>query len=99
VLPTFLDQRLRQSGEMLAQLRGHFGTQLCNPIRVNVALAESFGYRESIFEYGPKSRGAEDYVRLVDRVRGDYLGALESRYGPKGQEATQPDPVPEECLV
>ncbi len=71
VLPTFLDMRIRQSSEMMAQLRGHFGAQLCNPIRVNVDLAEAFGYRSTIFEYAPRSRGADDYRRLIDRVVSD----------------------------
>jgi chromosome partitioning protein len=71
VLPTFLDMRLRQSSEMLVQLRAHFGTQLCNPIRVNVDLAESFGYQSTVFEYSPRSRGADDYQRFIDRVESD----------------------------
>jgi chromosome partitioning protein len=98
ILPTFLDQRLRQSGEMLTQLRGHFGTQICKPIRVNVSLAEAFGYQNSIFEYSPKSRGAADYTHLVDRVKADYLGVLESKYGPKKQETAPPEREPAGCL-
>ncbi len=71
VLPTFLDMRVRQSSEMLAQVRGHFGTQMCKPIRVNIDLAESFGYQSTIFEYSPKSRGAHDYAKFIDRVEAD----------------------------
>jgi chromosome partitioning protein len=71
VLPTFLDQRTRQSGEMLAQLREHFGGQLCQPIRVNVELAEAFGYQQTIFEYAPRSRGADDYGAFIDRLTSD----------------------------
>jgi chromosome partitioning protein len=97
VLPTFLDLRTRQSAEMLAQLRGHFGTQLCNPIRVNVDLAEAFGYQSTIFEYAPKSRGADDYTRLIDRVRNDYLSLLESKYGPKEKEGSSQDRIPVGC--
>jgi len=37
-------------------------------IRRNVKLAESPGYGQSIFEYAPKSSGAEDYAGLVDEV-------------------------------
>ncbi len=68
LLPTFLDQRTRQSGEMMAQLHQHFGNQVCPAIRVNVELAESFGWRQSIFEYAPKSRGAADYSEFIDLV-------------------------------
>ncbi len=68
LLPTFLDQRARQSGEMLSQLRERFGSKMCAPIRVNVDLAESFGCQQSIFEYAPRSRGAEDYQRFIAQV-------------------------------
>lgn len=37
-------------------------------IRRNVKLAESPGYGQSIFEYAPKSSGAEDYAGLVEEV-------------------------------
>ena len=67
-LPTFHDLRARQSDEMLTQLREHFGVRVCPPIRVNVELAESFGWRQSIFEYAPKSRGAADYTAFLDLV-------------------------------
>lgn len=68
LLPTFLDQRTRQSGEMMSRLQEYFAQQLCPPIRVNVELAESFGWHQSIFEYAPKSRGAADYSALIDLV-------------------------------
>jgi chromosome partitioning protein len=83
VLPTFLDMRVRQSSEMLAQLRGHFGTQLCNPIRVNIDLAESFGYQSTIFEYSPQSRGAVDYTNFIDRVEADGPRPMWEKYMPK----------------
>jgi chromosome partitioning protein len=83
VLPTFLDKRVRQSGEMLAQLRGHFGTQLGKPIRVNIDLAEAFGFQSTIFEYSPKSRGAEDYTRFIDRVEADGPRPMWEKYMPK----------------
>jgi len=71
MLPTFLDMRVHQSAEMLDQLRGHFENQLCDPIRVNVDLAEAFGYQKTIFEHAPNSRGASDYKRFIDRVESD----------------------------
>ena len=73
VLPTFQDMRTRQSSEMLDQLRVHFGSRLCSPIRVNVELAEAFGYRQTIFEHAPRSRGADDYETFIDLVESDRL--------------------------
>jgi chromosome partitioning protein len=68
VLPTFLDRRVRKSAEILAQLRTHFGPQLCAPIRYNVRLSEAPGYGQTIFEYAPESAGAQDYHALVERI-------------------------------
>jgi chromosome partitioning protein len=69
VLPTFLDRRVRKSAEILAQLRTHFGPQLCAPVRYNVRLSEAPGYGQTIFEYAPESAGAQDYQALVERIR------------------------------
>jgi hypothetical protein len=68
---------------MLAQVRGHFGTQLCNPIRVNIDRAESFGYQSTIFEYSPQSRGAVDYTSFIDRVEADGPRPMWEKYMPK----------------
>jgi hypothetical protein len=40
-----------------------------------VKLAESPSYGQSIFDYAPKSNGAEDYMSLADEVR-PLLGRL-----------------------
>ncbi len=68
ILPTFLDRRVRKSDEILAQLRGHFGAQVCAPIRYNVRLSEAPGYGQTIYEYAASSPGAEDYAALTAQV-------------------------------
>ena len=70
ILPTFLDGRVRKSAELLAQLGEHFGGSLCNPIRYAVGLSEAPAFGKTIFEYAPRSRGAEDYNKLIGRVNG-----------------------------
>jgi len=69
VLPTFLDGRVRKSQEILDQLQKHYGQLLCSPIRYSVRLSEAPGYGQTIFEYAPGSSGAEDYGKLVERIR------------------------------
>jgi chromosome partitioning protein len=71
VLPTFMDRRVKKSEEILAQLQGHYGEILCDPIRYNVRLSEAPGYGQTIFEYAPRSPGAEDYQRLTERILRD----------------------------
>lgn len=67
VVPTFYQKNLRKSGEILDSLRSYFPGVLTEPIRVNVRLSEAPSHQKTIYEYSPRSRGAEDYRRLVAR--------------------------------
>jgi chromosome partitioning protein len=69
IVPTMFDSRLRQSGELLADLQRTYGTLVTPPIRVNVRLSEATAAGRTIYEYDPRSRGALDYAHLVDRLR------------------------------
>lgn len=71
VLPTGLDRRVKQSGEILAQLEASFGDVLCRPIRYNVRLSEAPAHGQHIFEYDAASAGAKDYAELTRKVVGD----------------------------
>jgi chromosome partitioning protein len=71
ILPTFMDRRVKKSGEILEQLQGHFSQLVCEPIRYNVRLSEAPGYGQTIFEYAPRSAGAQDYRALAERILHD----------------------------
>lgn len=67
-------------------------------IRRNVKLAECPSYGKSIFEYAPKSHGAEDYLALAAEVAGllSTSEAQPSGEAPKNQpESTSPPPLAE----
>ncbi|MFN8501196.1 ParA family protein [Kouleothrix sp.] len=68
IIPTMFDPRVRQSGELLAALRGRYGALVADPIRVNVRLSEAPTLGKTIYEYDPRSRGAIDYALLVERL-------------------------------
>ena len=68
ILPTGLDRRTAQSGEILEQLEGHFRGRVLEPIPYNVRLSEAAARGLSIWEYAPGSTGAEAYKRLVDMM-------------------------------
>jgi chromosome partitioning protein len=68
VLPTFFDVRNRISREAILTLRKHFEGRCYDPIRINTKLREAPSAKQTIFEYAPKSHGAEDYMRLVEKV-------------------------------
>lgn len=66
----FVLTRFQKQRKLAQQIRdkmvGYFPNQVfATAIRENVALAESPGFAKTIFEYRPKSNGAEDYQRLA----------------------------------
>ncbi len=68
VLPTFFDVRNRISRESLLTLRQHLEGRCYDPIRINTKLREAPSAKQTIFEYAPRCHGAEDYMRLVERI-------------------------------
>jgi chromosome partitioning protein len=67
IVPTFYQKNLRKNRDILGALEAHFPEVLMEPIRINVRLSEAPSHHQTIFEYSPRSRGAEDYRRLVAR--------------------------------
>lgn len=70
VVPTFYRSNTRKSGEILKVLRRHFAGAVTEPIRDNVRLSEAPSHHQTVFEYAPRSHGAQDYRRLVERLSG-----------------------------
>ncbi|WP_319779987.1 ParA family protein [Maridesulfovibrio sp.] len=68
VVPTFLDRRENQCGEVLEILQNHFKSSVTMPIPKNVRLGESFGQGQTIYEYAPDCPGAYAYNDLTDLV-------------------------------
>lgn len=71
VLPTALDRRVAQTGEMHSQLQEKLDGLLCEPIRYNIRLSEAPAHGQHIFEYDPSSNGAADYMILTERILRD----------------------------
>ncbi len=71
VVPTFMDRRVKKSAEILEVLRHHYGERVSDPIRYTVRLSEAPGLGKTIFEYAPRSPGAEDYQSLTERICAD----------------------------
>ena len=68
VVPTFYDVRNRISHEVLRTLRRYFTDKVLTPIRINTRLKEAPAKQKTIFEYAPRSAGAEDYGQMVSTV-------------------------------
>lgn len=72
VLICLHDNRKRLARAVADTIRAYFGDLVFDTIiRTNVALAEAPANGQTIFEYSPKSSGAEDYQALVQEILAD----------------------------
>lgn len=66
---TRFDTRRKMSWDIEKKLRERFGAELCETrISENVGIAESPAYNRDVFAHAPDSRGALDYVALLDEL-------------------------------
>lgn len=66
---TRFDSRRKMSWDIDSQLRERFGADVCaTRIAENVSLAESPASERDVFEHAPESRGARDYIQLLDEL-------------------------------
>lgn len=69
VVVTMFDKRKKLSKAVLESIKNYFGDLVFSTvINENVSLAEAPSRGMSIFEYAPKSQGAEDYDLLVKEI-------------------------------
>lgn len=69
VLICLHDNRKRLARVVADTIRSYFGDLVFDTvIRTNVALAEAPSQGQTIFEYAPKSSGAEDYLALCEEI-------------------------------
>lgn len=69
IVATRFDSRKRLNNAIMDKVRERFGHQVFETvIRENIAVAEAPSFGQSIFEYAPKSHGAEDYLKLCEEI-------------------------------
>ena len=73
VIPTIYNARHNKSLEVMSILREAYGKRVSEPIRCDVRLSEAPSFHQTIFEYAPASRGAEDYRALIERIANDGI--------------------------
>ena len=84
IVPTFVDGRVKKTGEIMGQLQERFGPLLTGPIKYSVKLSEGTAFGKTIFEHDPKGVGAAGYQALVDLVVSQCLAD-----GPTAPRQTQ----------
>jgi len=68
-LVTRLDRRRRMSADVQTQMQAHFGPDLCaSTIAENVSIAEAPALGRDVFAHAPASRGAQDYLALMQEL-------------------------------
>jgi chromosome partitioning protein len=69
VIPTMFDKRKVLNNDVVDTIHKYFGEKVFKTyIRDNVALAEAPAQRKDIFDYNPRSPGAEDYLNLSREI-------------------------------
>ena len=64
IIPTMFDSRVRISEEIQKAAKEKYTTLITSPIRRNVRISESPSFGQTIFEYDPDGKGAQDYETL-----------------------------------
>jgi len=69
IIATRYDSRKILNQEVMEKIKGHFNSKLFNTaISDNISIAEAPSFGQSIFEYKPKSKGAQDYESLCKEI-------------------------------
>jgi len=69
LIATLYDDQRKLNREIKSQLKKRFGDLLFNTvIREDTALAQAPGSGQNVFEFAPKSHGAEDYMNLCQEI-------------------------------
>jgi chromosome partitioning protein len=69
VIPTMYDSRRVLNRDVVDTIHKYFGEKVFKTyIRDNISLAEAPAQRKDIFEYSPKSTGAQDYLYLCHEI-------------------------------
>ncbi|NPA25565.1 MAG: ParA family protein [Deltaproteobacteria bacterium] len=68
ILPTFYDQRVNISKDVLAALQERYGDLVLPPIRVDTKVQQASSRKQSIFDFRGRSRAREDYLKVYEEL-------------------------------
>ncbi len=69
ILPTFYDDKTRESRNSLGDLKRDFGDKVLPAIHTATVLRECWSVGKTIYEYAPDSRASQEYETLASLVR------------------------------
>ncbi len=65
IVPFKLDQRYTMTERYLASLKKRFAEMIIHPVRTDSTIARAQSLGQTVFEYDPKSKAAEDFNALA----------------------------------
>jgi chromosome partitioning protein len=69
IIATRYDSRKKLNNTIMDSIRDRFGDKVFSSvIRENIVVAEAPSFGQTIFEYAPKSHGAEDFMNLCEEI-------------------------------
>lgn len=69
IIATRFDSRKKLNNAIMDSIRERFGDKVFSTvIRENIVVAEAPSFGQTIFEYAPKSHGAEDFLNLCEEI-------------------------------
>jgi chromosome partitioning protein len=69
IIATRFDSRKKLNNAIMDSIRERFGNKVfATAIRENIVVAEAPSFGQTIFEYAPKSHGAEDFLNLCREI-------------------------------
>lgn len=90
VVPCMVDLRTNLARDVVQEVRQYFGQLVSGTlIRKNVRLAEAPSHGQTIFEYAPGSRGAEDYDNLALEILGGHVDPYDIEPKTRGMVYTE----------
>ena len=69
ILPTFYDDKTRESRNSFGDLKRDFGDKVLPAIHTATVMRECWSVGKTIFEYAPDSRAAQEYATFASLVR------------------------------
>lgn len=68
VIPVKVDRRFSTTEHYIESLKRHFKDKLYSSVRTDANISKAQGFRMSIFDYEPRSKAAEDFAYIAERL-------------------------------
>ncbi len=70
IIPTFVDFRTNMTHQVIKTIQKTYNGKVLPNIRIDTRIQQAIAHHNTIYEYDPKSRGAQDYDKLSEVLLG-----------------------------